>query len=157
MSFKRKVKRRKESIGRRVHPLSYTSLKETVSAKETYTSKEMFFMSREERHGIVKAAIDKDEGYSFGLFEEDCDDVYAHADGIYGFCADRRLIVRDWYGGVIPESYFNNFHEAYLVESTRSDHKGQMGVLYFPYSLSVDLDEEDFRLVVLDMKLKAAS
>lgn len=156
MSFKRKVKRRKEPIGHRVHPLSYTPLKETVSPKETYTSKEMFFMSREERYEIVKAAVDKDKGHSLGLFVEDCD-VYPHADGIYGFCADRRLIVRDWYGGVILESYYNNFHEAYLVESTRSSYKGQMGVLYFPYSLSVDLDEEDYRLVVLDMELKKAS
>ena len=161
MSFKRKAKRRKEQIGRRVHALSYTPLKETVDRGrgETYTSKEMFFMSREEREEIVNAAIIRDAGIELGLFDEDLDDRYADEEGIWGFCESKRLLIRDYFG-TIEDGYHNNYHEAYLVESKRSDYRGLMGIVYFPFSLDEDVVEElgkDFRLVVLDMELKKAS
>jgi len=139
----------------------YVPLEETVhqGREDTYTSEEMFYMSEEEREKIVRSAIVRDSGVELCLFDEDLDDAYADEEGIWGFCESKKLLIRDYFG-TIEDGYHHNYHEAYLVESKRSDYKGLMGIVYFPFSLDDDLIEEcgeDVRLVVLDMELKKAS
>ncbi len=145
----------------------YTPLQETVDRgrKETYTSQEMYYMSREEREKVVRSAMDRDSGKELGRLDSDVDEVYQDEGGIFGFCEAKNLLIRDCFGTII-DGWNCQCHEVYLVESKRSDYRGLMGVVYFPFSLYdevmtwdgnlVEL-EEDFRLVVLDMKLKAAS
>ncbi len=145
----------------------YTPLQETVDRgrKETYTSQEMYHMSREEREKVVRSAMDRDSGKELGRLDYDVDEVYQDEGGIFGFCEAKNLLIRDCFGTII-DGWNCQCHEAYLVESKRSDYRGLMGVLYFPFSLYdevLDWDgnlvelEEDFRLVVLDMELKKAS
>ena len=139
----------------------FVSLEEAVhqGRKDTYTSEEMFWMLEEEREKIVNASISRDAGIELCLFDEDLDDAYADEEGIWGFCESKKLLIRGCFG-TIDDGYHHNYHEAYLVESKRSDYKGLMGIVYFPFSLDDDLIEEcgeDVRLVVLDMELKKAS
>jgi len=132
--------------------LSYTPRGEMrAGTNTTYVSEEMFFMSPEKRQEIMKTAVEKDKGHSYGSLDKW---VSTYGDGVSAFCADRQLLIRDKLDGILP-GYSHDIHEAYLVECTYSLLKGHMGVLYFPYSLEVDLDEEDFRLVSVDLRLKS--
>jgi len=131
----------------------YTQIKEAIDRgrNKTYTSEEMFYMSKEEREKIVRSAITENSGMEYGLFKEDVDD---EADGIWGFCEGNKLIIRGHFGDVLQEDGCKrSYYEAYLVENRRVHRKGLMGVVYFPFSKL----EEGTRLVVLDMELKKAS